>query len=68
MTGYNLAREIQKDRREMKRIIAVIMTVVTMLIFLSGCFVAVEDRDRGGRHERGEEHERGEGHERGGGH
>ncbi|MGZ3578178.1 MAG: hypothetical protein ACXWMH_13230 [Syntrophales bacterium] len=52
----------------MKRIIALMMTFITMLIFLSGCFVAVEDHDRGGRHERGEEHERGEGHERGGSH
>ena len=32
-------------------------------VSLGGCFIAVEDRDRGERHERGEEHERGGGHE-----
>jgi len=52
----------------MKRIIMFGMALVMMLICLGGCFVAVEDRDRGERHDKGERHERGEGHERGGGH
>ncbi|HUH65517.1 MAG TPA: hypothetical protein VLZ07_03705 [Syntrophales bacterium] len=49
----------------MKRIIAFSMLLVALVTFANGCFVAVEDRDRGERHDRGEEHER-EGHERGG--
>ena len=50
----------------MKRIVALSMLFVMLACFANGCFVAVEDRDRGERHERGEEHERGGGHERGG--
>ncbi|HVO67211.1 MAG TPA: hypothetical protein VMT12_12060 [Syntrophales bacterium] len=48
----------------MKKIITFGMALVMLLLSLSGCFVAVEDRDRE-RHDRGERHERGEGHDRG---
>ena len=47
----------------MKRIITLGMALVMMFISLGGCFVAVEDHDRGERHERGEGHDRGGWHE-----
>jgi len=47
----------------MKRIITFGLALVMILSFLSGCFVAVDDRERDERHERGERHERDGWHE-----
>ncbi len=48
----------------MKRIITLGMALIMMFVSLSGCFIFVEDHDRGERHE----HEKGEKHERDGDH
>ena len=47
----------------MKRIIILGMLLVTMLVYLSGCFIGFEDHDGDEGYERGERHERGGGHE-----
>ncbi len=46
--------------REMKKIIISEMILVIMSVFLGGCFIAVEDYDRGGH---GRDRDRGERHE-----